>query len=217
MKATINRIISKKPCVVFLHGFTKTGDDWNISNIEKQISKTYQTINFTFTNEDYLLSFEETCNNIVKTIGESKLNIVWIIVGHSIGGLYAQMLAKLYPKNIKGLVLVSSSINTKHFYERMLKLSGEEKDETKKKIYKNWFDNIPKLLYPKDLNHNIKIICHVDIKNNNSDKRELYEYYKHLTNKNAESKILLYIDGSHMIHHKSPYAIVSSIKELIKN
>lgn len=34
----------------------------------------------------------------------------WILVGHSLGGLYLQMFARLYPQDVAGLVLLDSSI-----------------------------------------------------------------------------------------------------------
>lgn len=87
----------------------------------------HQMIVITFNEFTYLESFEE------------KLKLSWIIIAHSSGGFYVQTIAKLYPKNVKGLILIDSSYKSNLYFN---KIKNKTKDLYFESCIKNW-DQIP--------------------------------------------------------------------------
>jgi hypothetical protein len=212
-------------CLIFIHGFGKSSDDWSKLQLDKHIK--HQMLLITFKHETYLESFDLVSHNIVNYAMEHKLSLNFIIVGHSIGGLYAQCISKLYPKLIKGLILIDSSWKNSDFQD-YLKL-----DLTN--IHQNWLNHWDQIPNPNETNVKHPIICHINIiadekslnkyikQNFNGNESDYYKnlnnrliYFKQLTNRCSKSHIITHIDGSHMLHHKYPNLILMSIKNLLQ-
>ena len=102
-----------KPTIVLLSGYDMLLDSWD--KIRPEIEK-HCTV-FSYNRLDVGYSDNATSNQCGVTIISNlrkllmKLNIAppYIIVGHSIGGLYANLYARLYPNEITGLVLIEAT------------------------------------------------------------------------------------------------------------
>ena len=101
-----------KPVVVFENGLSLTHDTWDKVG---QAMKAEATL-FTYNRPGYGESDATDSARDGRTIVE-ELRIVlrrqglrppYVLVGHSIGGLYMQLYARAYPREVRGLVLVDS-------------------------------------------------------------------------------------------------------------
>lgn len=204
--------------IVFFHGLKKDGNDWNITNrgieinIEKTISKKYTVKNITFTDYMYNLPFDKACHEINLELDSHNV----IIVGHSIGGLYALTYASLYPDDVKGLILIDSTLPTRSYNSYLENLS--QTDNMRMVWYKN-FHLLPK---PTDI-PNINIVAHYNhiynrkrLKNHGGSisykiqMNEKLEYYNKLPNITLKE----YKNSTHMLHYKYPNIIIQDIIEM---
>lgn len=247
MRFYISRILETKkskkisyPSVIFIHGFMKDYNDWNIDekknniNIQKKISTDTCTVNFHFESRDYFKSFLEICDKIYVILMNNDIPKPWIFVGHSIGGLYSQAYAKLYPEHVRGLVLINPNEITRYFQEHLVEAVVTETDSVKKNIYQNWIMNFYQVYNSEILNKNITVICHKNISTNKDEiddhinkyfdgDRDEYEemtknmllYYNMLIKNNRDSFIIKYKKSSPILHHKHPKNIISSIYKLL--
>ena len=225
----LNRDSEIKSCVIFIHGFGKSSEDWSKMNLDKNLRN--QILLITFNNETYLDSFDKVSHDIINYVIEKKLYSSWIIIGHSIGSFYAQTIAKLYPKNIIGLILIDSSYKTSEYYNILKqKINNDDKSE----IIQNWLNNWDQVPDPNELRSKIIVICHINViadgkklnkyivREFNGNELVYYKnlqnrllYFKQLTNKNNKSLLIAHIDKSHMLHHECSNQIIQSIKSLI--
>lgn len=100
------------PVVVFENGSRETFDSWNkvIASIDKEASM------FAYNRPGYGNSEATTSRRDGRTIVDALratlrrqgLQPPYILVGHSLGGLYMQLFARAYPQDVQGLVLVDS-------------------------------------------------------------------------------------------------------------
>lgn len=101
------------PVIVFLSGYGADMDTW--SKVYSQAEK-FSTV-FAYNRLGYGNSDKarepQTGAVIVaglrQLLRERGLNPPYVLVGHSLGGLYANLFARLYPQEIAGVVLVDSS------------------------------------------------------------------------------------------------------------
>jgi pimeloyl-ACP methyl ester carboxylesterase len=67
----------------------------------------------------------------------------YVLVGHSMGGIYARLFADRYPKDVVGLVLVDSA-HIDQFWRDAEVLPPESPNESESlKFYREWFNNSP--------------------------------------------------------------------------
>ncbi len=102
----------KGSAVVLLHGFLENSTMW--SKIVEVLQKKHKVICVDLLghgktgNLGYIHTMDEQANMVKAILNHLKLR-KYIIVGHSMGGYIALSIAKLYPKNIKGLCLMNST------------------------------------------------------------------------------------------------------------
>jgi pimeloyl-ACP methyl ester carboxylesterase len=56
-----------------------------------------------------VLTSDEVVNNLHTLLATADIRAPYILVGHSLGGLYVQLYAKRYPKEVSGVILLDSS------------------------------------------------------------------------------------------------------------
>ena len=114
--------------VVFDAGRGDTSDTWN--KVIPEVSKFAKTISYDRVNLGYSQSMPDVnkpvtaklvAENLHTLLHNAKLAPPYILVGHSAGGLYAQMFARLYPKEVLGIVFVDSA-NTEQIFGNGLPL-----------------------------------------------------------------------------------------------
>ncbi len=103
---------ASQPVIVFENGSGATLDTWDkvIASIKMDATV------FAYNRPGYGKSEETTqprdgltiVNDLRATLRRQGLQPPYILVGHSLGGLYTQLFARAYPQEVKGLVLVDS-------------------------------------------------------------------------------------------------------------
>lgn len=102
----------KGKTVVFLHGFLENSKMWNSLVPEINIERRLVCIDLLGHGKTECLSYLHTMEDMADAIYHviQVLNVEEVIlVGHSMGGYVALAFAELYPKIIKGLVLMNST------------------------------------------------------------------------------------------------------------
>ncbi len=101
------------PVIVFLSGYGADMDTWSkVYSPAEKISSVFAYNRLGYGNSD---KAREPQTGVVIVAGlrqllrERGLNPPYVLVGHSLGGLYANLFARLYPQDIAGVVLVDSS------------------------------------------------------------------------------------------------------------
>jgi pimeloyl-ACP methyl ester carboxylesterase len=61
------------------------------------------------TKKDSAVTADEVATNLRALLAAADVRPPYILVGHSLGGLYVQMFARKYPKEVSGVVLLDSS------------------------------------------------------------------------------------------------------------
>ncbi|CAH6419462.1 Hypothetical protein HVR_LOCUS643 [uncultured virus] len=204
----------KRKTILFIHGFGKKYDDWNVGvthnnivkdlRIEENLRKTHNTVLVQIEENDYKQSFESVIAQIYVEISKL-LTTKLTIVAHSYGCLYAMSFAEIY--NLGSLLLIEPVIKSLEFLAE-LKLRAINKDEDSVEHHKLVnFDILPT---GSGIRNNIIMRIHV---NSECEVRNL-EKLDSLTNKNIKSRLIVHYKASHMIHYKLPHMILDSIKEL---
>jgi pimeloyl-ACP methyl ester carboxylesterase len=146
----------------------------------------------------------------------------YVLVGHSLGGLYMQLFARKYPDEVRGLVLVDSthptqmegagSIERQSWWVRALVslfLTGELEKE---------FNSAPMtgqevLRLPTVSNKPLVILSAVDSRDN--------EVVKHSNSKRADFARLypdgrqLWVEGGHFIQIDKPEVVIEAIRDVL--
>ena len=121
----------KGPTVVFDAGRADTSDTWN--KVIPEVSKFAKAVSYDRVNLGYSQSMSDTtkpvtaklvAENLHTLLHTAKLAPPYILVGHSAGGLYAQMFARLYPKEVAGVVFIDSA-NTEQIFGNGLPLPAK--------------------------------------------------------------------------------------------
>lgn len=221
-------IHGKQPTVVFENGLEGHLEWWN--KIIPEISRTHSVFAY---NRPGIGNSDKTnrprdANQIIEdlraTLKDLRIHPPYILVGHSLGGLYLQLFARKYPSEVLGLVLVDSThpLQMKGagarenwswwvtFYMKMvLSTTGKRElaaiNESGEQV----------LGYPVEgLNFPIQILTATEPKNGNN------EYEKDLIKKrNSLAKLYpnskqTFIKGGHVIPIENPQAVISAIQEI---
>lgn len=102
----------KGTAVVLLHGFLENQKMW--MNLIPEISIKHRIITIDLLGHGetecmgYVHSMEENAEIVRAVLSELRIRKA-ILVGHSMGGYVALAFAEMYPKNVKGLVLMNST------------------------------------------------------------------------------------------------------------
>lgn len=102
------------PVIVFLSGYGVDIDtSWSrIFPEVKTIGTVFAYNRFNYGNSDKVdvpQTGAEIIASLRSLLREKGLNPPYVLVGHSLGGVYAQLFARQYPEDISGVVLVDSS------------------------------------------------------------------------------------------------------------
>ena len=201
--------------IVFINGFLANSKTWDkvINNLNHSDKTKCYFIEFP--NELYLsLNLLEISNYIAIKINNLNLKNI-VLVGHSIGGLYAILYTKSYQKNIKKLILVDPSFHHEFSDECLMEELSKVLSEFKKKVYTLWMKHKSEQLIQNELSSSIDfhipVIIHHNILKNSKTVFEDFDIMRKMTIYNVKSKIVAYYDYIHMIHQKRHQHIVESI------
>jgi pimeloyl-ACP methyl ester carboxylesterase len=98
--------------VVLLHGFLENSTMWN--SVSQELLKKYRVVCIDLLghgateNLGYIHTMQEQAEMVIAVLKHLRLR-KYVLIGHSMGGYVALEVAKLVPKNIKGLCLMNST------------------------------------------------------------------------------------------------------------
>ena len=123
---------SRKPVIVFLHGFMGSGDDWQ--EVVASLKENYYCMMIDFpghgpgARQDGTPSWtmENTAGAVISTLKAAHLRTPCFLTGYSMGGRVALFLAIHYPQYFNGVVLESASPGLKTAEERQLRVAHDE-------------------------------------------------------------------------------------------
>lgn len=131
------------PAIVFLSGYGADIDtSWSrIFPEAKTISTVFAYNRFNYGNSDKV-DVPQTGTEIIASVRsllrEKRLNPPYILVGHSLGGVYVQLFARRYPKEVSGVVLIDSS----HPDQEEMRRAQEGAIRRAVSGIINWFDSV---------------------------------------------------------------------------
>ena len=101
------------PTLVFLNGTESLLEDWNQVIKKLPATQAYIAYNRPGLGRSENISGERDAKTIAHELKDllrsAGISAPYILVGHSMGGIYARMFYHLYPSEVKGLVLVDAS------------------------------------------------------------------------------------------------------------
>ena len=106
----------KGPVVVFEAGRGNTSDVWDkVAPTVSQFAQvvTYDRVNLGFSQNladtNTPVTAKQVAENLHTLLHTAKLPPPYVLVGHSLGGIYVQMFARLYPKEVSGVIFVDAA------------------------------------------------------------------------------------------------------------
>lgn len=209
-----------KITVIFESGMSDSLEAWG--NIPEQISAFAHV--FLYDRADIGKSDfsrqERTIPNMVSELRSilehEKIQSPYIIVGHSMGGYIARYYTSMYPRDVKGLLLLDpvaeaywQSMSEKELEEYVK--GGTEWYRTKHapKYAKEWFSFIPNMAYMKDL----KIPASLPVILVSSSESGWAKYQKEIL-KGLDNSKQVRLKSGHYIHRDHPEVTIGYIKEL---
>jgi pimeloyl-ACP methyl ester carboxylesterase len=199
-----------KKSVLFIHGFNKKGDQWNITEfgkeigIESHIRKTHNTILLSLDDKDYLTPISDVSIEIYENIKHLS-NTKFICVTHSYGAIFATYMAIKYPTLFHSIIMLDPTIKTNNLLKYFKSLEYNEKTQYK-------IDNFDKLPNYLEIPKNIIIKIHLNI-DDNTDINKIIKYDA-LIKLNMKSRLMIHANIGHMIHYKIPHIIIDTIKSI---
>jgi pimeloyl-ACP methyl ester carboxylesterase len=199
--------------VVFIHGFQKRYDDWDTTDrgrnigIADKISERFPVVCVQLSDEDYCKSFSDVAKEISTAISQALGEKRIIIVAHSLGCVYAMLLAQLDSRRFNKLLLVEPTIQSELYRQQLLeKVALDVEDLISASKLKHFHE------LPSSLPNRVVVRIHFNYAEHTTAARvgALHELVKN----NAKSRLVLHYDASHMIHYKLPEMVISSILEL---
>lgn len=194
-----------KTTVLFIHGYNKTGSQWNTTEygkyigIEEHIRKTRNTILISLKN--YQRPIIEVSREIYESIKHFKKIIC---VCHSYGALYATSMAITYPTLFTTLIMLDPTIKTDYYFNYLNTLPATEVNNYKIKH----FDTLPNYL---DIPKHIILIIHLNLDQSPNEWDKMLKLDQIIKN-HVKSRLIVHMNIGHMIHYKIPHVIIDSIK-----
>ncbi|MDR2660989.1 MAG: alpha/beta hydrolase [Lactobacillaceae bacterium] len=187
--------INSQPTIIFIPGFGGDSTYFNFKTIIDKLPGTYgfMAIDTIGTGESISATMERSSNNILKNIMDvvnyEQIENKITVVGHSLGGSYAMILANNYPTKINSLLLIEPSYS--EIREAILSEGGEFQS--------------PELIESAKKAGNIKIADFLKVVNPNNDETE--------KQKNAEIFFNAY--GNPMIYQENN--LIENLLDDLKN
>lgn len=160
---------------------------------------------------------QDTVDELILLLKQLHINPPYILVGHSVGGLYLQLFAREYPEMISGVVLVDSvSPNQKmhdvlpnksaNYYPEALGIEISKKEVREAKT----FPNVPLIVLSATIHGPINGIL-----NSKSNKKQWAELQKKLSTMSTNSQQVIANNTGHCIQLEKPWLVIAAINEII--
>lgn len=217
------------PTIVFETGMGPTIDTWD--KILDSLSKHTQV--YAYNRPGYGKSgLKNAPRNVIEVAEQLHTNLSannikppYVLVGHSAGGLYVNMFARLYPEETVGIVFVDAShpeqfeyfkTDQKFLYNMLLTSTQKGKRTYEYDIVKTTsesFRNAPK--FPEVPITVLTAGKSSPLENKNIRKKWL-EFQVELSNLSSKSKHLVVEESGHYIHRNEPNIAIEEILRILK-
>ncbi len=202
---------NKKKTILFIHGFNKDANTWNVTengkpiNIEINCRKYANTILLQLVKEDYLVPIEDIVHQTNEQIISSNINITnCTIVTHSNGSFYGIALSKIN-KIFSKLMLIAPTIKTDAYYSYLENLYNEDNTDISIKYKLDNFNKFDSTISDQ------KTVVRIHF-----EQLDKIPILSKMVNKNVKSRLFIHYNSPHMIHYQKADLIIDSIKEIIK-
>ena len=178
-----------KTTVLFIHGYNKTGLDWNMTehgkpiDIETHIRKSRNTVIVSLDNQDYRRPPDDVAKEIYDSIKHYKKIIG---VSHSYGAIFATAICIMYPTLLTTIIMLDPTIKTNEFLNYLKSLSTSETN-----MYKiNHYDLLPNYLA---IPNHIIIIIHFNYEQMDKSINQYIVELDKMTRKNVKSRLIVHV------------------------
>jgi len=220
---------TNKPTVIFENGLGATYDYWD--KVIPEVSKNATV--YAYNRAGYGKSTassnrrdgETIINELRSNLSDKGIKPPYILVGHSLGGLYVQYFARHYPNEVQALVLVDSThpnqlkgdgayANWPWWYRQFFTLLAsqtvkkefERIDELGAKTLELPMPNIPVIILSADESNASSSDLAKDVHAKRKDFKNLYPNAKQI-----------WVESGHMIQVEKPEVVIGAILEVINN
>ena len=183
-----------KKTVVFFTGFRKTIDDFE--EVETFFRDICNVVLIELDEEDYLRPISQIGDEIRGIDGAI------LLFGHSYGAFYCVDLAIRYPKLFSKVFLIDPTTKTEEYRNYLLSKIPDKFTKFKLDNFESFplLDSLPNSTI-------IRIVFQ------GTDKIAEFD---RIIRRNVKSRSQLFLNMSHMIHHKIPHVIIDWIREYLK-
>jgi pimeloyl-ACP methyl ester carboxylesterase len=234
-KLHIYCIGSGVPAVIMEAGWGDVGDTWSL--VQPEVAKYTQACSYDRVGlgssdpgpepDTYL----QAVTDLHILLENAAIKVPYILVGHSLGGMYILLYTHQYPEEVVGLVLVDSS-HPDSFERDAAALPPETPNESESiKFYREWFASAikdptlpPELLEPGSLG-NLPLVVITGTNKQRADDlpAELnakfnqiwVELQKELALLSANSTHIITSKSGHFIQHDEPELVIDAILNLL--
>jgi formylglycine-generating enzyme required for sulfatase activity len=222
---------SGSPTVVFEAGWNDAGETWSL--VQPEVAKytracAYDRVGLGESDPGpepgtYLQAVIET--HVL--LGKAGIEDPYILVGHSLGGMYMLLYTHQYPNEVVGLVLVDSS-HPDSFERNLAVMPPESPDDSESvQFYREWFSTTdkdptlkPEHLVPGSLGDLPLVVLTVPDKQRADDvpvelsaqfDQIWVELHEGLALMSSNSTHIIVEDSSHFIQHDQPQVVIEAI------
>ena len=164
---------------------------------------------------------EDVTNDIKKVLDKCEVKAPYVLVGHSLGGLYVQLFAKAYPNSVKAILLVDSTYPDEFADMEAMKVPP--------KLQKSWKYLSPNISYIGQgllsfpITKQMPIMMLSALLNEDTEENPKWKEMIICVHKIQEEYLSLYpwakqvwVDSGHNIHFEKPEVVIEAIREIVK-
>jgi pimeloyl-ACP methyl ester carboxylesterase len=160
---------------------------------------------------------QDAVSELISLLKQLHINPPYILIGHSLGGLYLQLFAREYPEMISGFVLVDSvspyqkmydllpDKNTGYYSEALgVKISEKQVRDAKP------FPNVPLIVLSATIHGPISSSL-----NSKLNKKHWAKLQEDLSGMSTNSQHIITNNSGHCIQLEKPWLVIAAINEII--
>lgn len=173
-----------------------------------------------WTEEDCIENAHKVSHRLKALLDECNINASYILVGHSLGGLYIQHYTKEYPDDVDAMVLVDATFPDE--FADLDAVQAPEKIRKQMEIISHNATRMSHILLSEPITKKIPItVLSALLKKDLEEKPEMKEMIAFMHSKQKEYPTLYpwakqtWVDTSHMVMYDKPEVVVEAIENII--
>lgn len=202
---------------VFIHGYRKTSESWNVTEAGKEVNLAKMKGDaciVDMSDEDYMQPVDDVAREIYDILVKQWISKQAVyIVSHSIGAFYATCLANLIEADklfsLYGMMYIDPTCKTEE-YRQYLQLANAEGDP----VAGAKLENYARLPDPPSFHPRVLVNVHFACDDAKIVARLFY--FRRAIYANVASEIIVYPGASHMLHWDHPEKFVNGFQRMLK-